>query len=140
MLQLVGLERFRLKMRSSSDDNVESTTDGRYRVGDPVIYRRPKFSVSPGPRARHIDAAPHGDRYSYIVDKFWVVEGITPEGRLVARTRRGKRHEIDPTDPNLRHPTWWERLRWGAKFPEVGSSDSSFNPGRDVGHQPPMAS
>ena len=61
--------------------------------GDWAVYRKSKRSVSPGPRASNIMAASKGDSYTYVVEKFWIVDrvrhvgsehvGAKAEGRLV---------------------------------------------------------
>jgi hypothetical protein len=89
----------------------------KYTSGDLVIYRKTKHSNSPGPRAKEIHPAPRGDDYSYLVDKFWVVDEVRQDGRLVLRTRRGKTHVVDPQDPCLRAARWWEKLLHGNRFP-----------------------
>lgn len=94
----------------------------RFQVGDRVLYRRTKFSRQPGVRARNITPMPHGDGYSYNVDKFWVVSAIQPDGRLVVVTRRGKEHVVHPDDPNLRRASWWERLKYQRRFDEVAEA------------------
>ncbi len=97
----------------------------QYRRGDPVIFRVTKSSYRPGPRARNIHPAPHGESYSYAVDKFWMVVEELGSDMLLLQTRRGKTHRIHAHDPQLRHATWWERLRYGARFPQL-----------DFGHVP----
>jgi hypothetical protein len=87
--------------------------------GDPVIYRMRKHSTSPGPRAEDVTPAPHGEDYSYHVDKLWTVVAVQPDGRIVARTRRGKEHVLEPDDPSLRKAKWWERLLWRSRFPAL---------------------
>lgn len=47
-----------------------------WRVGDWVIYRKQKRSESPGPRAEYVHLDEHGERYSYLVDKYWIIENI----------------------------------------------------------------
>jgi len=89
----------------------------RFRPGDGVVYRKHKNSPHPGQHARSIDAAPHGDSYSYLVDKFWRVDAIQPNNTIVVRTRKGKRHTIAANDPNLRLAHWWERLLFWRRFP-----------------------
>ena len=66
-----------------------------FSCGDHVVYRMKKFTVRPGPRAKQIQPAEHGDFYDYIVDKFWIVEEVLNDGRLILRTRRGKKHIVD---------------------------------------------
>jgi hypothetical protein len=91
-----------------------------YKPGDPVIFRVTKHSYRPGRRAQSIHPAPHGDAYTYQVDKFWVVADIRDDGKLLLlRTRRGKTHDIKADDPNLRHATWWERLWHSDRFPQA---------------------
>jgi hypothetical protein len=94
-----------------------------FRSGDWVVFRRAKTTTHPGPRARDVQATTHGDDYSYFVDKFWIVDAVLPDGNLLLRTRRGKTHTIRADDPNLRHATLWERLRYRARFIELASTD-----------------
>jgi hypothetical protein len=88
-----------------------------FRPGDVVVYRKQKSSARPGPHARDIQPALHGDSYSYSVDKFWRVIGIRPDNMLVVLTRKGKQHTIAANDPNLRRAHWWERLFFWHRFP-----------------------
>ena len=98
----------------------------RFRRGDVVVVARQKYSTSPGPRAREVSPATSGDSYSYIVDKFWIVESCE-NGELRLLTRTGKAHVIAENDFRVRKPTLWERLFSRDKFPsrEVLDSDSS---------------
>lgn len=93
-------------------------SSSNYSVGDWVIYRKQKSSTSPGPRAKEVRASSGGETYQYMVDKFWIVQAIDDQGILL-RTRRGKENRIDPSDPRLRMPTWWERLLYRNRFQEV---------------------
>jgi hypothetical protein len=88
-------------------------------MGDQVVYRKPKYSDHPGPRAQQIDPAPKGDKYSYVVDKFWVVVETLDDGSLVLQTRRGKTHKISSDDPRIHRATWWERLIYRSRFPQL---------------------
>jgi hypothetical protein len=90
-----------------------------YKLGDLIIFRVTKYGYCPGPRAIYIHPTPHGDAYTYQVDKFWIVAAVLEDGTLLLRTRRGKTHDIKADDPNLRHATWWERLRYGDRFPKA---------------------
>jgi hypothetical protein len=89
----------------------------RIRVGDVVVYRKQKSSVHPGPHARDIQPAVHGDFYSYSVDKFWRVVAVRPDNTLVVRTRKGKQHTVVVGDPSLRRAHWWERLLFSHRLP-----------------------
>ena len=88
------------------------------KTGDWMIYRKTKFSTTPGPRASAVAPSRHGEGYSYIVDKFWVVAETLGDNRLRLRTRRGKEHVIRADDPNLRPARWWENLFFGSRFPK----------------------
>lgn len=90
-----------------------------YKIGDPVVFRTTKYTARPGPRAEDIHPAPRGDNYTYHVDKFWVVAEVHNDGTLVVQTRRGKRHVIQADNPQLRHATRWERLRYAGRFPQI---------------------
>lgn len=94
-----------------------------FQPGDWVIYRKTKHSRLPGPRAENVIAAPHGDDYTYTVDKFWVVDTINRDGTLLLRTRRGKEHTVDAGDPNLRRANWWERWRYRDRFVSISPDD-----------------
>lgn len=97
-------------------------TSRRFQVDDLIVYRKTKISVHPGQRARLVAPASNGDGYSYCVDKFWVVVSVTPEGLLVAKTRRGKLHRLNPDDPNLRRATVLESLFARSRFPSPTAS------------------
>jgi hypothetical protein len=90
-----------------------------YKTGDLVIYRKPKHSSRPGPRAEEISPAAKGETYDYVVDKFWIVADVTEDDRLLLRTRKGKERLVEADDPRLRRPTWWERLVFAGKFPRL---------------------
>lgn len=90
-----------------------------FRPGDTVVFRMTKISTRPGPRAEEIHPAPHGEWYTYKVDKFWVVVEAHDDGKLLVQTRRGKQHLIDADSPQLRHARWWERLLFGQRFPKL---------------------
>jgi hypothetical protein len=87
-----------------------------FQPGDCVIYRKQKFSVHPGPHAWGVSPAPHGDSYSYCIDKCWRVVAVQP-GQVVVCTRRGKQHTLSTDDPALRRARWWERLLLRHRFP-----------------------
>ena len=95
-----------------------------FKTGDWAIYRRQKVSSSPGPRAQQTSAAPRGELYSYVVEKYWVVETIQDDGRICLRTRRGKQHVVEADDPRLRKPNWWERWWLSARFRAVEESSN----------------
>ena len=90
--------------------------------GDWAIYRKTKRSQSPGRRATKILASEKGESYIYLVDKFWVVESITPDDQLCLRTARGKTNRIPVNDPNLRRPNLLQRFLWRARFRKVEES------------------
>jgi len=85
--------------------------------GDHVIYRMPKRSTHPGPRAKEVRPSPHGENSPYYVDKFWTATAVGPNGDVVARTRREKRRVLRADDPALRRATWLDRLLHGSRFP-----------------------
>jgi hypothetical protein len=87
-----------------------------YKKGDWVIYKMQKTSDHPGPRARNRSAAPKGDFYNYIVDKFWIVHEVMDNGRLEVVTRRGKHRIVESTDPRLRKASWLERIFFAGRF------------------------
>lgn len=99
----------------------------QFHVGDKVVLTLDKFGVNPGPRAKNIDPAPHGELYSYQVDKYWLVMEVRADGNLLVKTRRGKTHLVAANDPRLRKATWLERWFFTKRFPSL-SSDSANSP------------
>ncbi len=87
-----------------------------FEPNDWVVYTREKYSLSPGPRAKNIEPARHGEMYSYEVDKYWIVRGIDGND-LILETRRGKRHQVPCSDMRLRKATLWERWFNANRFP-----------------------
>ena len=94
-----------------------------FKPGDFVIYRKQKFSVRPGRHAKGICPAPHGDSYSYCVDKFWRVIAVQPDHQVVVCTRRGKQHTLPASDPALRRANWWQRLLLRRRFPTLAPAE-----------------
>lgn len=90
--------------------------------GDWAVYRKSKRSTSPGPRAANIVATEKGESYTYVVDKFWVVDSVLPDNQIRLRTARGKSHVISVDDPNLRRPSLLQRLFWRDRFREAEES------------------
>ena len=90
-----------------------------YQPGDWVVFRKTKFSRQPGRRAAQIAPAANGDGYSYLVDKFWVVEDVLTDGKVRLKTRRGKTHTMPASDPRLRSANLWERFLYRQRFEET---------------------
>jgi len=94
-------------------------SQSRWTVGEWVIYRKQKKSESPGPRAEAIHPHVAGEEYTYLVDKYWIIEEIEPVGDLKLITRTGKRHLVTANDPRLRRLRWWERWTLAHRFRAV---------------------
>ena len=115
---------FGLEYSNSAGINAFTKTNkGGYRtamieVGSQVIYRKPKHSCKPGPRAAAITPSKHGDSYSYFVDKYWVVVECNPPDEIVVLTRSGKRLTLNADDPNLRRAGFLNRVFRRNRFPE----------------------
>ena len=97
-------------------------SNGPFKRGDRVVYRMNKRSTAPGPRAKQIMPAHHGDDYTYLVDKYWVVVQMPDETHVLLKTRRGKEHLVDTGDLNLRRANWLERLLYGHRFPSLDAT------------------
>lgn len=95
----------------------------QFKPGDPVVYRKTKHSLRPGPRASEIWPQPHGEGYTYQVEKFWRVREVRDDGKVIVYTRGGKQHAFDPADFNLHKPGWLKYLIWRHKFPPVPAQD-----------------
>jgi hypothetical protein len=101
---------------------------GSFNPNDWVVYTREKHSLSPGPRAKNISPSPHGEMYSYEVDKYWIVRQVK-DGELVLETRRGKVHTLPSNDMRLRKASFWERTFFSHLFPPKNSAPQNLNPG-----------
>lgn len=88
-----------------------------------MVYQVTKHSSRPGVRAESITPATQGDQYSYTVKKFWRIVEQTEDDKVVAETRRGKRHVISKNDPCLRHVTWWERIVYRSRLANLGGRE-----------------
>jgi hypothetical protein len=89
-----------------------------FAAGDRVVYRKTKVSTRPGPRARDVHAAEHGDDYSYNVDKYWIVTGEVDDDTIEVMTRRGKIYRVPVDDPNLRKANTLEEIFRSSRFPK----------------------
>jgi len=107
------------RVLSSSASRRSAGVALKWQPGDWAVYRKSKRSTNPGRRACRVKANSKGETYAYIVEKFWVVERVLPNGNLVLRTARGKTHQIDPEDPNLIRPSLLARIRWGERFRNI---------------------
>ena len=91
----------------------------RFQPGDWVVFRKTKFGERPTDRAVEVTPCPNGDGYTYQVDKYWVVESMRPDGRVVVRTRRGKQHVIDAEDRRFRRANLIDRILRRSRFTET---------------------
>jgi hypothetical protein len=108
-----------VKLVQSKEIEVEEVQGSKVDVGDRIVYRKTKFSALPGARAYNITASNKGENYTYLVDKYWVVANVLDDGRLVARTRKGKLNYVWPDDPNLRKAGVIESLFHRDLFPPL---------------------
>jgi hypothetical protein len=96
----------------------------RLRVGDPIVYHKPKSSFSPGPRARQVYPLEHGEAYHYVVDKFWKVNKVNDDGTIEVVTRKGKKHTINANDPNITKAGLLHHFLYGKRFPKLDAVQS----------------
>jgi len=89
----------------------------RFRIGDPVVYRKDKTSSCPGPRAEEVVPSARGEDYSYTVPKFWKISAIPDAEHVVVVTRTGKRHCLSVSDPHLHKASFFGRLLHLHRFP-----------------------
>lgn len=89
----------------------------RFRVGDPIVYHKPKSSVSPGPRAKDIYPLANGEQYHYVVDKFWKVTSVNGDGTIEVVTRTGKKHILPANDPNISKAHAFQQFLYRKRFP-----------------------
>jgi hypothetical protein len=96
-----------------------TTATAEIHVGDSIIYRKQKYSTHPCRRAYDIHPTTAGDTYTYFVDKFWTVENVLRDGRILVTTRTHKHLYLEPQDPNLRRAGFIARLRYRKRFPHL---------------------
>ena len=125
-------ENNRFRIVSASFSGIPKSIEEYFRMigifspNDWVVYTREKHSLSPGRRAKNILPSPHGEMYSYEVDKYWVVRQVK-DGMLILETRRGKQHSLPVGDFRLRKANLWERLFFAHRFPNRSlASDAGF--------------
>ena len=88
---------YSLKTKKTFHSCLIGTTFGTFHemgISRSCVYSKQKHSVSPGPRAREVDAAARGETYSYTVDKFWIIKQHLEDGQLLLITRTGKQHAM----------------------------------------------
>lgn len=100
----------------------ESVMQANWKSGDWAVYRKSKRGANPGRRAAQVVASSKGETYRYLVDKFWVVDDVLPDGKLRLVTAKGKVHVIESDDPNLRRPGLLQRFLWRERFAMVEAS------------------
>ncbi|NTU98254.1 MAG: hypothetical protein HGA62_10640 [Chlorobiaceae bacterium] len=91
----------------------------QFKVGDPIVYHKPKSSFRPGPRARQVYPLEHGEAYHYVVDKFWKVARVNTDGTLEVVTRTGKKHLIEASDPNIIKARIFRYFLYRKRFPKL---------------------
>ncbi len=94
----------------------------RLQPGVPIVYQMAETSSRPpGPDAKDIRPAERGDLYYFLTRKYWRVEQVLDDGRIVAVTPLMEHHLLRRDDPNLRRASLLEQLRHGARFPRLAS-------------------
>jgi hypothetical protein len=91
----------------------------QFKVGDAIVYRKPKSSFRPGPRARQVYPLEHGEAYHYVVDKFWKVARVNGDGTIEVVTRTGKKHLIEASDPNISKFRLFQHFLYRKRFPKL---------------------
>jgi hypothetical protein len=88
----------------------------QFRVGDKIIYHKPKSSFHPGPRAKQVYPLEHGEAYHYVVDKFWKIDKVNEDGTLDVVTRTGKKNRLQASDPNITKAHLFQHLLYRKRF------------------------
>lgn len=91
----------------------------QFRVGDPIVYHKPKTSLSPGRRAKQVYPLQHGEDYHYVVDKFWTVSQVNSDGTVEVTTRTGKKHLLEASDPNICKARLLQHFLFRKRFPSL---------------------
>lgn len=93
-----------------------------FKKGDLVIYRMQKTSMRPSPRAKGVRPSEHGDRYTYVVDKYWTVARMIDQDTVEIIIRCGKIRRLPVIARQLRKAQPLERFRLRQRFPRGPSS------------------
>ena len=101
---------------SDRTDGKGGWTMKQFRVGDKIIYHKPKSSFRPSPKAREVYPFEHGEAYHYIVDKFWKVDRVNNDGTIEVVTRTGKKHQLTTDDPNIKKANPIQHLLYRKRF------------------------
>ena len=88
----------------------------QFRVGDKIIYHKPKSSCRPGLRAKQVYPLEHGEAYHYVVDKYWKVDKVNEDGTLEVVTRTGKKNTLQASDPNISKAHLFHHLLYRERF------------------------
>jgi len=91
----------------------------QFRVGDKIVYHKPKSSYCPGPRAKQVFPLEHGEDYHYVVDKFWKIVQVNNDRTLDVITRKGKRHRLEASDPNITKARLLQYILYRKRFLEL---------------------
>ena len=91
----------------------------RYDPGDHVVYRKVKVSAHPTRRAENVQPSPHGEDYTYAVDKYWTVTRYLDPHTIEIKTRTGKLRQLPEDDPNLRKAHLTEEFFKRDRFPSL---------------------
>ncbi|MEE9903900.1 MAG: hypothetical protein K4305_00500 [Chlorobium sp.] len=95
----------------------------QFRVGDAIVYHKPKSSFCPGPRAKQVYPLAHGEEYHYVVDKFWKVIRVHSDGKIEVTTRTGKKHLLEASDPNIRKADIFQHFVYRKRFPQLPDTE-----------------
>ncbi len=87
-----------------------------FKVGEKIIYHKPKSSFRPSPNARGVYPLQHGEAYHYVVDKFWTIDKINDDGTLDVVTRTGKKNRLVASDPNISKLRLHQILLYRSRF------------------------
>jgi hypothetical protein len=66
-----------------------------------------------------VHPAEHGEAYSYLVDKYWVVTRVVDEETIEVKTRTGKLHQVRTDDRLLRKAGLLDRWLRRDRFPRL---------------------
>ena len=91
----------------------------KFKVGDKVIFKKTRNRMRPGRNAHDVAPTVHGDYYTYLVDKYRKVQGVTPEGMVILISPKGKTQVMNAGSPCLKKAGWIDRLLHYRDFAKI---------------------
>lgn len=91
----------------------------KFKKGDWVVYRKQKRGAIPTKRAINIHPFEKGEQYSYQIEKFWVVQDVLPDDKVILCTIKGNKKTVNTKDPGLYKASLLQRFFLRNKYRNI---------------------